>query len=151
MKYWRKTTKWPFIAQRQKGARLSLPKYGNDRLELLSDYFQALENRQEFGHITNKTGDHIWNPPPMFCECLFEPDGWILLPLARWGLKQARSINRKKKRVSGFYFKLCCVLGHPKDSNSSYDSFIWRIWEFHMNNPRYIFHKHYYNIHVDSN
>lgn len=38
---------------------MSLPKYRNDRLELHSYCFQRHENRQEFGHTTNKAEDLV--------------------------------------------------------------------------------------------
>lgn len=152
MKYWRKTTKWPFIAQRRWGARLSLPKYRNDRLELHSDCFQPLENRQEFGHTTKKTGDLVQSifktPSNTFCERSLARSsqmGGFLLSLARRSPKQARSINHVKKRIkkeekwSVFCFNSCSVPGHPEDSNLSGDSLKWRIWEFRRNIPCYIY------------
>lgn len=56
---------------------------------------------------TPPTNQETWfraylKSPPIFCEHLLEPDGWILLSQG----KQARSINHAKKKGKwcGFYF-----------------------------------------------
>lgn len=132
MKYWRKTTKWPFIAQRWRGVRLSLPKYRNDRLKLHSDCFQPHENRQEFGHTTNKTDDLV--------QSIFKISFNILRALtrARWVdfafpfQTRSKAVNATKKRGK-FYTNSYSVPGHPEDNSLSRDSLKWRIWEFYRN------------------
>lgn len=96
---------------------------------------------------TPPTNQETWfraylKSPPIFCEHLLEPDGWILLSQG----KQARSINHAKKKGKwcGFYFfNLSSFTGHPEDSSLSRESLNGRIGEFHMNIPTCILHKSY--------
>lgn len=73
---------------------------------------------------TPPTNQETWfraylKSPPIFCEHLLEPDGWILLSQG----KQARSINHAKKKGKwcGFYFfNLSSFAGHPEEQFESW-------------------------------
>lgn len=128
------------------GAGLSLPKYRNDRLELLPDCFQPLENRQEFGHATNKTEDLVstafQTPSNMFVSlCLSQMEGFFFAfnYSKKIQMGKAEQFCRKKRKwgesyIDFFYFRFLICPGQT-DSNLSSDLFELKIWEFYRNIP----------------
>lgn len=106
--------------------------------------------------------EYLKSPPIFFCERLLEPDGWwffffffcfcFCFPTrqTRSNAGQGQSIMQKIREMMWIFISLHAPSrAVQKHSNLSYDSFEWRIWVFHVNNPRNILHKSEWNIHVE--